>query len=164
MAFRDILGKLEEKAIGVGVGALGLIADEEVFENVGFWHRNAGRLRQAHQGIIPLLAGIGGVALGFEGVDDGITVGVSNMLKGAYDAFIKKKPFCIAKSSSEIECWGLDANESISSITVDGSAVTVSATTDANGHVLITGLSLTSGKHDVKIETSKKGFYGVVVV
>lgn len=165
----EVLRKIErvlmDKAVGTGVGALGLVTEEELFENIAAYHKALGTLRQAHKGVVAAGLGLAGIIIDIKGVDDALSVGLAEMLYGGYEALVKKKPFCKANSGTEIECWGLDANATISSIKVDGNDVTVSATTDANGYVKITlSSALSSGKHDLVVVTGKKAFYGVIVV
>jgi len=163
---RAFIDRLKEKAIGSGVGGLTLILNDTLYENVSFIHKYLGYLRQAKDMVVPMSYSLIGMVMNLPGADESLSIGIASGLKGVFDAFVFKKPFAYAKDASTIEVFNLDANETITVI-IDGSEVSFSTepTTDANGNATIKLPSaLSSGKHDLIVRTSKKAFYGAIVV
>lgn len=165
MPLQDIINKLREKAVGIGVGGLTLIGEDALFENIAGYHKFMGKLKQAHKGILPSIIGVVGIATGYIS-EEPLVVGLANIIDGLYKFYIDKKPFAYAVDSTTIEAFNLDANANVS-VSIDGTAVsfTTPPKTDANGYVKITlPTAMSSGKHEIVVSTGKKAFYGVVVV
>ena len=161
-----IVEKLKEKGIGSVVAGGVKIVDDMVFENYAPYHKYLGMLRQARNGLLPFALGVVGAVVDIPYTEESLTVGIADLLKGAYDALVAKKPFVYAKDSKTIEVFGLDTNEDVTVI-VDGSAVsfTTPPKTDGNGYASITlPTELSAGRHDIIVRTSKKAVYGIVVV
>jgi len=165
MAIQDIINKLREKAIGIGISGFSLVGERALDENVAMWHKWMGKLRQVRKGVLPTIVGVVGVGTGFLS-EEPLTTGLANMIDGAFEFFIEKKPFVYAPDASTLEIFNFDANADVS-ITIDGSAVSFSTApkTDADGYAKITLPSaMASGKHEVIVKTSKKAWYGFVAV
>jgi hypothetical protein len=163
---RNFIDKLKYKAVGSAVAGLTLVLSDVAYENVALIHKYLGYLRQAKDSVMPIAYGFVGLGLNLVGADDALSIGLAKGLKGVFDAFIFKKPFAYAKDAKTIEAFGLDANENVQVI-IDGSEVTFTTppTTDANGNVTIElPTEMGVGKHDLIVKTSKKAFYGAVVV
>ncbi len=163
---RAYIDRLKEKTLGSGISGLTLILNDTLYENVAMVHKYLGYLRQAKDMVVPLAYSAVGMVMNLPGADDAMAVGIASGLRGAFDAFIFKKPFAYAKDASTIEVFNLDANATITVI-IDGSEVSFSTapTTDANGNATITlPTALSAGKHDLIVKTTKKAFYGAIVV
>jgi hypothetical protein len=163
---RVIYQKLTEKGIGSAVAGGVKIIDDAVFENVAVYHKYLGMLRQVRSGVIPAVVGVVGVLGNIPYTEESLAVGIADLLKGAYDALVAKKPFAYAKDSTTIKVFGLDANENITVI-IDGSAIsfTTPPKTDGYGNAEITLPSaLSSGRHDLIAKTTKKAVYAIIVV
>jgi len=163
---RAFIDKIRDKALGSGIGGLTLILNDTLYENVSFIHKYLGYLRQAKDMVVPMSYSLIGMVMNLPGADESLSIGIASGLKGVFDAFVFKKPFAYAKDASTIEVFNLDANVNVDVI-VDGSAVSFSTApkTDANGNATITLPSpLSSGKHEIIVKTTKKAFYGAIVV
>lgn len=161
---RAVINRLREKAIGTVVASGVSVADKALYDNVAGYHKMMGNLRHFKDGILPLAYAFIGGAFNLYGWDDAITIGIYKEIEGAYEAFVRKSPFCFASDASTIKCFNLDPNAAVS-LKVDGSAQNVTANTDANGNVTITLASpMPAGKHEIQVATTKKAFYGFVVV
>jgi len=161
---RNLTQRLRERAVGAAVASGVGVAHRVLYDNLPQYHRVMGNLRRFNEGILPLgYAIIGGMA-NLVGWDDALALGIYKEVEAAYDEMARKLPFCFAKDASTLQCFNLDPNAAVS-VKVDGSAVSVNASTDANGNVTITLPSaLSAGKHDVIVSTTAKAFYGKVVV
>jgi hypothetical protein len=161
---RAVINRLRDKAIGTAVASGVSLADKALYDNVAMYHKAMGNLRHFKDGVVPLAYAFIAGALNFYGWDDAITIGIYKELEGVYEAFVRKSPFCFASDASTIKCFNLDPNASVS-LKIDGSSVSVSASTDANGNVTISLSSpMSAGKHEIQVATSKKAFYGFVAV
>jgi len=163
---RAVIDKITEKGIGSAVAGGIKIVDDALFENVAMYHKYMGMLRQIRSGLLPLLTGVVGVVADIPYTEESFSLGIADLLKGAYDALFAKKPFVYAKDSKTLEVFNLDTNEDVTVI-VDGSTIsfTTPPKTDGNGYASITLPSeLSAGRHDVIVKTSKKAVYGIVVV
>jgi len=163
---RAIVDKIMDKGIGSAVAGGIKIVDDALFENVAIYHKYVGMLRQIRSGLLPFVTGVVGVVTGIPYTDESLSIGIADLLKGAYDALFAKKPFVYAKDSKTLEVFNLDTNEDVTVI-VDGSTIsfTTPPKTDGNGYASITLPSdLSAGRHDVIVKTSKKAVYGIVVV
>jgi len=165
MALQDIITKLREKAIGTGISGLTLVGERALYENIAPYHKYMSMLKQAHKGVLPTIVGVIGVGTGFLS-EDPLVTGLANMIDGAFEFFIEKKPFVYAPDASTLEIFNFDANADVS-VTIDGSAVSFQTApkTDANGYAKITlPTAMASGKHEVVVKTTKKAWYGFVAV
>ncbi|MEM4489222.1 MAG: hypothetical protein QXK88_10610 [Desulfurococcaceae archaeon] len=158
----EVIRRLDITTTVLG-GAI-LIGEKELRKLAPYYKNVYKFTRWFDDAVLPLVVGAIGVAIRQPLLQKMFVLGLMQAIKGAYDGFVAKEPFVYASDSSTIEVWNFDAGE-VPRLVIDGSVVSVTATTDNTGYAKISLPSaLSSGIHAVAVATSKKAWGGLVVV
>lgn len=158
---RNLLGRVNIGSAVLG-GAL-LIAPKELRKQA-MWNTNVTKLvRRYDDAVLAFAVGLIGAVTRQDLLQRAMIYALAFSINDVYAEMVAKEPFIVVQSGS-IEGFNFDANASVE-LYIDGSKVTATITSDANGHFTYTpSTALASGTHTVVALTPNKATYVVAGV